>query len=269
MGDIKEIFDVWIARIRAPIFGYFSLSFLAANWKEIYYLLFAEVDTLSRIEYFETNTCIVSLLWIPLGFAVAAALGYPWVQWGLMRATSFPNSGRNACNAKVESDLLEVKIDLENKRNELARQKELEVVEKAKIDESIEGIEDEKARKKAKDEVESIRSKEVILREPITRESLKRYLNIRFPNLPDNEQITNLFLNDLNSRKYRHIEDIDLVLEKSKGFIEYYENISPEVFKSGIDFVTKSFGFYDSEFRKKHAFSKNTKQAIDDYINRA
>ncbi|MBU2884967.1 hypothetical protein KO507_04205 [Gilvimarinus agarilyticus] len=268
MGDIKEIFDVWVARIRAPIFGYFSLSFLAANWKEIYYLLFSEVDALSRIEYFETNTCLVSLFWMPLGFAVAAALGYPWVQWGLMRATSYPNGGRNACNAKVESDLLAVKINLENKRNELARQKELEVVEKAKIDESIEGIEDGKAREKARDEVKSIRSKETILREPITRESLKRYLGIRFPNLPGDDRITTLFLNDLNPKKYKHIEDIDLVLEKSKGFIEYYENISPTVFKSGIDFVTKSFGFYDSEFRKKHAFSENTKQAIDDYINR-
>ena len=265
MGDIKEIFDVWITRIRSPLFGYFSLSFFATNWKAIFFLLFADSDVLTRLEFFETNTCMTSLLWIPLGISVVAALGYPWIQYALIYATSAPINRQNEINARAESDLLMVKIDLENKRSELARQKEQQVIEKAKIDEELENISDEEARERAKEEIQAIRSTENNLRDPINEESLEKYLLARFPDLPVDKRITRIFLKDVNLDKYNSIEDVEKIMNESKDFIEFYKSKNPTVFKSSIDYVTKSFGFSDTEFRKKHAFSKETVKAMDNF----
>lgn len=265
MGDIKEIFEALITRVRSPLFGYFSLSFFVTNWKAIFYLLFADVDLISCFEYFEANTYINSLLWIPLGISILVALVYPWIQYVFIYATSFPINRRNKINAKAESDLLLVKIDLENKRNELIRQKELQIIEKAKIDESIENIGSEEAREKVKKEIQSIRSEEEILRLPINEYSLDKYLIKRFPNLPIDAQVKQLFLRDVDLNKYKSMKDIDEILDKSTGFIEFYKNKNPEVFKSSIDYITKSFGFMDSDFRKKHGFAKETLMAMESY----
>lgn len=265
MGDIKEIFDVWATRIRCPLFGYFSLAFIGTNWKAIFYLLFADSDVPSRIAYFEQSTHLSSMLWTPLGASLIAALGYPWVQFALIYATSFPNNRRNAVNAKSESELLEVKISLEQKRNELARQKEQHVLDKAKIDESVESIDDETARTKAKEEILAIRRTENILYEALTAESLEKYLKLRFPSLPIDKRIMNLFLSDVNRSKYKTIEDVDKAMKSSKVFIEHYSAKNPSVFKSSIDYVTKSLGFFDPEFRQKHKFSRATLDAINSF----
>jgi len=274
MGDIKEIFEAMVTRARSPLFGYFSLSFMATNWKAIFYLLFSDVEVINRIEYFEANTGITSLLWIPLGISIVAALLYPWIQYGFIYVTSFPNNRRNEINARSESNLLLVKIDLENKRNELVRQKEKQVIEQAKIDESIEGISSDEARKKAKEKIQSIRNKsehgnefydKSLLQSPLNENTLNTYLVARFPHLPINNKINELLLKDIDLSKYRSIEDIDFVLDKSRGFVDFYKNINPDVFKYSVDYVTKSLGFWDSEFRKKHGFSNETLNAIKKY----
>lgn len=265
MGDIKEIFEVWVSRIRAPLFGYFSLAFLGTNWKAIFYLLFSDSGALTRIEFFETNTCLNSMFWIPLGISIGAALSYPWIQLALVFSTSMPNRLRNTMHAKAESDLLMVKLDLESYRNELARQKERRIIEKANIDEEIESIGDQEARKKAKDEILAARKIGDVLYEPLSERSLEEYLLSRFPDMPIDKRITKLFLRDVDRNKYQTIDDIHKILKQSEDFIEFYKFQNPSVFKSSIDYVTKSFGFSDPEFKRKHGFSKSTIDAIDNF----
>ncbi len=265
MGDIKEIFEVWASRAKSPLFGYFSLSFVATNWKAIFFLLFADKDVISRIEYFDSNTCAETLLWIPLGISIVAALSYPWIQFVFLYATTGPINLRNKLNAKSESNLLLVKVELENARNELIRQREKEIIDKAQIDEKLEDIDDESAREKARSEIKAIRDSEGLLRQPINRETLQRYLLVRFPNLPVDRKIITIFLNDLNLNRYKLIGDVEEVLNSSKEFVEFYKEKKPEVFKSSIDYVTKSFGYFDQEFRKKHGFSNETRQTMEDY----
>lgn len=267
MGNIKEIFEVWVARIRVPLFGYFSLAFLGTNWKAIFYLFFSDSDALTRIEFFEASTCLNSMLWIPLGISIVAALGYPWIQLALMFATSMPNRLRNTMHAKAESDLLMIKLDLESSRNELARQKERRIIEKANIDEEIESIGDQEARQKAKDEILAARQIGDVLYDSLSEESLEEYLLSRFPGMPIDKRITKLFLRDVNRNRYKTIDDIHKVLKESEDFIEFYKRQNPDVFKSSIDYVTKSFGFSDPEFRRKHGFSKSTTDAFDNFIS--
>lgn len=207
----------------------------------------------------------ITLLCIPLLIGLTAALAYPWVQFGLLYATAAPVNLRNKLNAKAESNLLLVKLELENMRNELIRQREEQVIEKAKIDEKLENIDDESAREKARDEIRAIRDSEALLRQPINRETLKRYLLARFPDLPVDERIVTVFLNDMNVSRYKLIADVDKVLSAAEEFVEFYKSRNPGVFGSSIDYVTKSFGYYDREFRKKHGFSKDTRQAMEEY----
>jgi hypothetical protein len=109
---------------------------------------------------------------------------------------------------------------------------------------------------------------DLLLSEPITLESLIEYTKWKYQNLPVDNNLTILMIKDINElshRKYSTIRDIDNIIELAKDAVLSYQNDNPDWFKSGTDYITKSLGFVDQEFRTKHAFGTKTKDAFRKY----
>lgn len=94
-------------------------------------------------------------------------------------------------------------------------------------------------------------------------DSLTAYTNWKYPNLPVKEVLQTALLSNLDREKYKTLGDIDKVVEKSKAFLEVYSKENPRFFGFGTDYITKSLGFVDKEFRRLHRFSDITKGAYE------
>jgi hypothetical protein len=96
--------------------------------------------------------------------------------------------------------------------------------------------------------------------------SLLAYANLRYKDFEhDDHKINNLLWQDLNKDKYKTLEDIDQVVEKAKPAVDAYYKHDPSSFISGTDFLTKSFGFVDRDFRQRHPFGRETRNAFVKY----
>ena len=102
------------------------------------------------------------------------------------------------------------------------------------------------------------------LNQPIMDDTLRIYTKKLFPELPVNEHIHALILRDLNADKYKTLQDIDAAMTVAKDFVEYYKTKSNS-FKSGSDYITKSLGYYDDEFMRRHPFAQKTRDAISEF----
>ena len=106
------------------------------------------------------------------------------------------------------------------------------------------------------------------LQQPISDNTLRSFTKKHYPDLPINEHIHGLMLRDLNYSKYTKLGDIKKAIEYSKDFLEYYSTKSPDLFKAGTDYITKSLGYYDEEFLNRHPFAKETKDAVNQFKGR-
>jgi len=102
------------------------------------------------------------------------------------------------------------------------------------------------------------------LKQAVDNETLRIYTESKYKTLPIkvNERIHGLILRDLDLRKYPTLRAIDTAIEKAKPAVEQYYRETPELFKAGTDFITKSLGFIDEDFFKKHPFCQRTREAI-------
>jgi hypothetical protein len=75
----KQMLEAAGERIRSPFFGSILLVFFGINWREMFYLLFADKPVRARILYFDANTDVLSLLVYPAVLGIIAALLMPWV----------------------------------------------------------------------------------------------------------------------------------------------------------------------------------------------
>jgi hypothetical protein len=101
-----------------------------------------------------------------------------------------------------------------------------------------------------------------VLTRPITYDSLGWYTLWKFPGRPVSEKIQRLVLRDLDHRKYPTIEHLDRVIDLAKPAVERYASENPDWFQYGTDFITKSLGFVDLDFRARHGFAARTLQAF-------
>lgn len=104
------------------------------------------------------------------------------------------------------------------------------------------------------------------LRQPVDYASLLAYANQRYRTFEqDDEKINTLLWRDLNKNKYKILKDIDQAVEKARPATDAYYNENPSSFVSGTDFITKSLGFVDEDFRKRHPFGTETRNAFEKY----
>ncbi|MBI2176945.1 MAG: MBL fold metallo-hydrolase [Candidatus Tectomicrobia bacterium] len=108
---------------------------------------------------------------------------------------------------------------------------------------------------------------EAFLSHPIDYDTLIEYTKWKFPNLQPSDWLISLLLEDLNHNNYKRLEDIDRVVELAKEAVAAYKDENPDWFQNGTDFITKSLGFVDVEFRAKHRFARRTREAFEKYAD--
>ena len=267
MGDLKEIYEVYSSRLKSPIFGCFVLSFLVVNWKVVFYLFFSDAPAELRITYFDSHTTMQSLLCWPLFWGAFGVLAYPWINYVFLVLGAFAKVRQNRVQASSESDYLyhQQKLSEQRKRdlNQHLHDQKLEIIRDAEAEERLKKLSPEN-QVKVRERVDSVNEK-TVLDQPIERQYLANYLTWKWPNLEANERVEELFLQHINKSKYKKIRDIDENVMQAGEFLKSYSYENPEVFKSGIDYVTKAFGYLDQEFFNKHNFSKKTKNAIANF----
>lgn len=98
--------------------------------------------------------------------------------------------------------------------------------------------------------------------------SLLAYANRKYKTFKrDDHQINKLLWQDLNKSKYKTLGDINNIVEKAKPAVDAYYKDDPSSFVSGTDFLTKSLGFVDLDFRQRHPFGTKTRYAFEKYAN--
>jgi ppGpp synthetase/RelA/SpoT-type nucleotidyltranferase len=100
---------------------------------------------------------------------------------------------------------------------------------------------------------------------PIDYDSLFAYSKWKYPQLPVNEEITNLLLRDLDRSTFKTLLDIDHSVNMAKPAVDAYKYENPDWFESGIDYVTKSLGFMSEDFRSRHRFGNKTREAFEKF----
>lgn len=97
--------------------------------------------------------------------------------------------------------------------------------------------------------------------------TLAAYCQLKYPLLSISENFLNQIIADLKLSKYETLQQIDKVIENAAPAVEAYSKENPDFFKFSTDFLSKSLGFIDMEFRNKHGFAKKTLEAFEKYKN--
>lgn len=105
------------------------------------------------------------------------------------------------------------------------------------------------------------------LAQPLDFDTVIAYTRWKFPECDVSEKLTQILLKDINLEKYPTLEQLDGIIDRASDAVNAYQEEMPSFFKNGTDFITKSLGFVDSEFRSKHGFATKTRAAFDRHQN--
>lgn len=154
---MNDIIDAISARIKAPYFGYALLAFVAMNWRGVFLLMTTSGSPQERLGAFDAETSFVTLIVLPLtAGAVVAALS-PWVRLSFAFISSKPFEHIDNLHLDSEHKKTIRKIELERSRADLFAGKEAELIDRAKRDEEVLGIENAKLQEQLKSELETLR----------------------------------------------------------------------------------------------------------------
>lgn len=103
------------------------------------------------------------------------------------------------------------------------------------------------------------------LAQPIDFDTVMEYTKWKFPNYGQSSNITQILLRDIDTDRYVTLGSIDSAVERAKVAVGKYRRENPNVFRTGTDFITKSLGFVDLDFRSRHGFYAKTLSAFDRY----
>ena len=112
---------------------------------------------------------------------------------------------------------------------------------------------------------ENLKVPDDFLLQPIDYDTLTAYSSWKFPQLQHSDAWQTRLLQDLNLNRYAHLRDLDDVVEKARDAVAKYREDMPNWFQFSTDFLTKSLGFVDPEFRERHPFGPPTKEAFQKY----
>lgn len=102
--------------------------------------------------------------------------------------------------------------------------------------------------------------------EKITWDSLSKYTMFKYGQLGIDEYWQAELLDNLqNNKTVITIRDIDSIIEKVHVAVSAYVREKPSLFNTGTDFITKSIGFINDEFREEHRFGLTTRHAFRKY----
>lgn len=160
---MKDIVDAINSRVKEPYFGYAFLSFLAINWKAIFLLIYSKGSAEAKIIAFEGTTTTFSLVVYPLLIAALMVGISPWLRLVVSYISNRAIEIQNNLALEIEHKHNIKKTELENSRSKLFATKENELIDRAKRDQEIEKIEDEKVKDQLKKEIEELRTQRNLL----------------------------------------------------------------------------------------------------------
>ncbi len=144
-------------RLKSPFFAYFLVSFIAFNWDPLFVLFFDNGLVSYRVEYFREGTDFWSTVVCPFSLAALYMIGYPWLQFGFLKANTKATAMQSNLKIQAEHNAIAEKLRLEAERNQLLKQREEEAIDRAKRDSEAEKITDYEKRNQAKSEIERLR----------------------------------------------------------------------------------------------------------------
>lgn len=105
------------------------------------------------------------------------------------------------------------------------------------------------------------------LAQPLDFDTVIAYARWKFPDWGVSEKLTQTLLRDINLKEYPTLQQLDTVVDRAHKAVEAYRKENPDWFKTGTDFLTKSLGFVDANFRNKHGFAPRTRAAFINFQN--
>jgi hypothetical protein len=116
---IKELIDTSKERLKTPISGAFLWSFLIYNWRPIAVLFSSEAPIGDRIIVINDVYCKPHALWGPLVLAVFYIVAVPFIMWVFDWPIVYAKKIRITKSNESKKDILQGKIDISAKVNEL------------------------------------------------------------------------------------------------------------------------------------------------------
>lgn len=135
---IKDISDAVSERIKAPLYGYVILAFVAINWKGFFFLVMTTGAPALRWAAFESHTSFWSLYIWPVVVGLVLTLISPWTRYIFDWFANEPLTKSRHMAMKDKINDTQAKLELERLMSERIKNKELELVRKAKMDHEIE-----------------------------------------------------------------------------------------------------------------------------------
>ncbi len=169
---MKDVVDAVNSRIRSPYFGYAILAFFAFNWRGIFLLVVTKASPAERLELFDTETSIWSLVVLPLIVGALVAASTHWLKYLFFLVARTPLERIENINLEAEHKKTIRQAELEQVRVDLAAKRESELIDRAKRDESIAEILDESKKSELEKKIKKIRSERDIKLSDVARELL-------------------------------------------------------------------------------------------------
>ncbi len=110
-------------------------------------------------------------------------------------------------------------------------------------------------------------NKENFLAQPIDFDTLVAYCNWKFSELPISEVWQTRLLSEINPLKYPTLKNLDEDVNRASDAVKAFRGDDPEVFLYSTDILTKTLGFVDKDFRKRHFGRAKSIQLLEKYEN--
>lgn len=256
METFKDFFEALENRVKSPVFGSILVSFIAINWKELFFLFFANTPVLDRLSYFEEGTGLISLLVMPLIVGTLIAILAPWVKFGGTYLARLPVQKTKSVQNTMVHQLLVEKQKLEDTRRSYQASKEQTLIEQAKRDQEVKNqIDNEQIRTELEEKLSAFR------------ESVETKMN---STKSDNDD-TSKVISDENLRQIKIIEDrIERLHRKKKEYIqngndEWAEKTENEIIIQ-LNNIVKIKGGKEIYFDHEDRIQEKIQRDLDDQI---
>tara|TARA_R110002110_G_scaffold14698_1_gene67577 strand:- start:120 stop:908 length:789 start_codon:yes stop_codon:yes gene_type:complete len=154
---MKDVVDAVSSRIKTPYFGYAIIAFFALNWRGIFLLVVAEGTARERLAAFDSTNSPLTLLVYPLIVGAIVAASAHWIQFIFGLISRKPSGLIDNLYLEAEHKKTIRQTELEQSRSDLFAVKEKELIDRAKRDEEVAGIENDEAKEKLAAQLESLR----------------------------------------------------------------------------------------------------------------
>lgn len=199
---MNDILDAISARIKVPYFGYALLTLIALNWRGFFLLMTTSGSPQERLDIFDTETSLLTLIVLPMTVGAIIAASAPWIRFAFAFISRKPFEHVDNLNLDSEHKRTIRRTELERSRSDLFAGKETELIERAKRDEEVSEIENEKLKEQLQFELEALRrerdqmssdlygSKNRITLSPTEKEMLKAAATSKSGSISKNEYIS-------------------------------------------------------------------------------